>query len=179
MKELSDEFNYNSQSGLAAITLILIFLIILSLIFGFNFGYIYYLEECGDLPVKTCLTDSGQEANDRLDDSEEEIIPVVATGSASYKGYSANISLYFPLDGGSVTGSVEGDCSGTLNGVYSGENNGAISGKIFGSCSPFFVPIPAKAEFSGSVNQESKTVLITVSGSAAGFSASEPVTLTY
>ncbi len=178
MKELSDEFNYNSQSGLAVITLILLLFIILGLIFGFNFVYIYYLEECGDLPIKTCLTGSETEMDERLE-SEDEEIPVIAIGGVSYKGYSANILMNFPLSGGSVSGSVNGDCTGTVKGSYAGGEKGLVSGKIFGSCSPFFVPIPAKAEFSGTVNQKTKTIPIIVSGSAAGFSASESVTLTY
>lgn len=166
-----------SNKGLSAILLILIIIVaFFAALIGADYGYIYYLEECGDEPVKTCLLDSEDEKENGV---EEEGEIVTATGGISEKGYSASITLTFPLEGGKVTGSVSGDCSGKVEGVYSGGNGGTISGKIFGSCKPFLVPIPAKGTFSGIVNWDSNAVPITGTGSAAGFSGSRSLNLSY
>ena len=171
MKNLKTQ---KGQSGLLILLLILVILI--GGLIGADYGYVYYLEECGDEPVKECFLDKDDKEKEA---GEEELEMVTATGGLSENGYSASIALTFPLEGGNVTGSVSGDCSGKVEGTYSGGDGGSISGKIFGSCSPFFLPIPAKGTFSGTVNQESKTVPITGSGSAAGFSGSRSITLTY
>jgi hypothetical protein len=166
-----------SEKGMSGLLLSIIILILfIGALIGVDFGYIYYLEECGDTPVKECLLDS---ENDDENDEKEEGNTVTATGGLSEKGYSANISLTFPLEGGAVSGSVSGDCSGNVEGTYAGGDQGSINGKIFGKCTPFLVPIPAQGTFSGVVNQDNKTVTITGTGSAAGFSGSRTITLTY
>ena len=87
--------------------------------------------------------------------------------------------MNIPLEGGSVSGSVSGDCSGRVEGTYDGKDGGVISGKIFGKCSPFGFPVGAKATFSGVVNKSASRVPITGTGSAAGFSGSKSLTLSY
>jgi len=169
---MNNPLTQRGQAGL--LILLLIIVILFGALLGADYGYVYYLEECGDEPVKECFLDS--------DDKEEEEVKgevVTAAGGLSEKGYSASITLTFPLEGGNVSGSVSGDCSGRVEGIYDGSDGGSISGKIFGSCSPFFVPIPAKGTFTGVVNKDSKTVPITGTGSAAGFSGSRSITLSY
>ena len=167
----------SSQQGQSGLLLLLLILVILiGGLLAADFGYVYYLEECGDEPVKSCFLDSKDE---EASEEEESSKNVTATGGLSEKGYSATITLTFPLEGGNVSGAVSGDCSGRVEGTYDGADGGVIGGKIFGSCSPFFVPIPAKGTFSGTVNKESKTVPIAGTGSAAGFSGSRSITLTY
>lgn len=172
--------NIKSQQGQSGLLLLLVALVIIfGLFIGADLGYIFYLEECGDEPLKNCLLDSNRDREESNENEEGEVETVTATGGLSEKGYSASVTMTFPLEGGSVTGTVSGDCSGKVEGEYTGGDSGAISGKIFGSCSPFFVPIPAKGTFSGVVNQENKTVPITGTGSAAGFSGSRSIVLTY
>jgi hypothetical protein len=172
------KYNLSSQVGVAPIILLLFILAFLGLLLGIDYGYVYYLNRCGDSPINECLTDSTKKA-EKLPESAEKKTLITAKGSFSYKKYSVEISMIVPLGGGIVNGRVDGDCSGTVSGTYSGGDNGAISGNIFGSCSPFFVPIPARATFSGTVNQQQKIVPITGSGGAAGFSGSGSITLTY
>lgn len=66
-----------------------------------------------------------------------------------------------------------------MNGTYNGRPNGAISGKMTGVCSPFFVNIPASADFSGTVNKTGKTVPITFTGRGGGFSHNGATALSY
>jgi len=166
-----------SEKGMSGLLLSLIILVLfIGALIGVDYGYIFYLEECGDTPVKECFLDSD---NSDEKDAKEEGVMVTARGGLSEKGYSAAINLIFPLEGGAVSGSVSGDCSGNVEGSYTGGDEGAISGKIFGRCTPFFVPVPAQGTFSGVVNQDDQTVTITVTGSAAGFSGSRTLTLTY
>jgi hypothetical protein len=156
------------QKGMAPIlSFFLVLLIIIGLLIGMDFAYIAYLNQCGDEPLGECLSSQHTE--------ELEIETVTATGSIEVQGYQVNITMNIPLDGGGVTGSFFGDCSGQITGEYAG----GLQGKAFGSCNPFLVPIPAKASFTGSVNRELKTVPISGSGSAAGFSGSGSLTLQY
>jgi len=168
---------FQSEKGMSGLLLSLIILVLfIGALVGVDYGYIFYLEECGDTPVKECFLDSDE--NDEKDVKEEGKL-VTATGGLSEKGYSAAINLVFPLEGGAVSGSVSGDCSGNVEGNYTGDEGGTITGKIFGKCSPFGFPVPAQGTFSGVVDQDSKTVTITGTGSAAGFSGSRTITLTY
>jgi hypothetical protein len=171
--------NQVDQSGLTAIGLLLIILLIFGGLFGGLFGYSWYLEECGDAPIGVCVDQitKGDEAVEETASGEQTV--VTATGSFSVKSYGVTLALTFPLEGGAVTGNVSGNCSGNVTGNYEGEETGVISGKVFGSCDPFFVPVPGKATFSGNVNQQSSIVSISGSGSAAGFSGSGSMTLNY
>jgi hypothetical protein len=168
---------YSYQKGMAGLlVLLLILLLLFGALLGADLGYVYYLEECGDEPVGSCFF-GAEDKEDIENNAEGEV--VTATGGLSEKGYSATITLTIPLEGGNVSGSVSGDCSGKVEGTYDGSDGGSISGNIFGSCTPFLIPIPAKGTFSGVVNQDSNTVPITGTGSAAGFSGSRSMTLTY
>jgi hypothetical protein len=179
MTRLLDKYHYSSQSGIVGIFFLFIFLLLL---LGADFGYVYFLEKCGDTPIGTCLSD------DVTDEFQKSISaptptpilpPITAVGSFTVKKYTVYVTLNFPSQGGPVTGKVTGSCSASVTGEYSGGNNGEISGQVFGSCSPFFVPIPAKATFFGTVDQEQKIVPISGTGSAAGISGSGSLTLTF
>jgi hypothetical protein len=149
---------------------------------GIDFGYVYFLEKCGDTPIGTCLAnDVTNEIQNTASDitPTSSLTPITAVGSFNVKNYSVSISLNFPLEGGPVTGKVTGDCSASVSGQYSGGDNGTISGQVFGSCSPFFIPVPAKATFSGTVDQLQKIVPISGTGSVAGISGSGSLTLTF
>jgi hypothetical protein len=178
MKNLFRKYDFSSQSGIAPIMVLLIIFIFLGLLIGLDYGYIYYLEKCGDAPLNTCIIDSSKKTGEQSQSAEKKTL-ITATGNFSYKKYGVTISMTFPQDGGSVSGSAKGDCGGTVRGVYKGGDNGIISGNISGSCTLFFVPIPAKASFSGKVIQQQKIVPIEGNGGAAGFSGSGSMTLTY
>ncbi len=113
------------------------------------------------------------------EESEAPQGTVTATGvlSGEFKGenHSVTVSLHIPLEGGAVTGNFSGDCDGSIKGTYVRESS-AISGSGNGSCA--FI-IPASGIFSGSVNREAKSVHVSGEGSAAGFSKSGSVVLTY
>jgi hypothetical protein len=167
----------SSQSGMSLIIVLVYILLFLGLLLGIDYGYIYFSELCGDTPIGTCFTESPKKSQNQFSNQKET--PVTATGSFTYKTYSVTVSMTFPMEGGFVSGTVDGDCKGKVSGTYKGGSFGPISGTIYGSCSPFFVPIPAKATFEGAVNQENNTVPINGTGGAAGFSGSGSITLTY
>lgn len=149
---------------------LLVFLILALL--GSNEAMGYYFSHCQDIEILQCLMGG-------FDDEPEPEGTVVATGTYTYKGNDVHITANIPLGGGSVTGTVSGTCDGTVKATFSGQDNGVISGTMKGVCSPFFVNIPASADFSGSVNKTSKTVPFHFDGKSAGFSHSDSMTLTY
>jgi len=178
MKKLLEKYDSSSQSGIVGIFLLLL---IFAILLGLDFGYVHFYEKCGDTPISTCLADdvTDQFQKSVMNPSPTPALPpVTASGSLTIKSYSVFVTLNFPSEGGPVTGQVTGDCSGSVSGQYSGDS-GTISGQVFGSCSPFFVPIPAKATFSGTVDQENKLIPISGTGSAAGISGSGSLTLTF
>lgn len=144
----------------------LLFFFLLGLGFAGDYLYIAYTKSQNIYPTPTPVP--GQ-----------TLTPVSATGSFQKDKYSVSITMNFPEEGGGVTGSFSGDCSGNIQGVYEGKESGKIMGKAVGSCDPFFVPVPASAEFEGMVNSDTKIVLINGTGSAMGFSGSGNVTLSY
>ncbi len=145
----------------------LIVLILLTL--GSNEALGYYFSRCNDEDLLACLMQS-------LEEPEEEEGSVVATGVYTYKDFSANVSIKIPLAGGDVSGVVSGTCDGQVTGTYAG---GAITGSMALACSPFFVNIPASAEFSGTVNKAGKTVPVNFNGQGGGFTHAGSMTLTY
>lgn len=154
---------------LAVIILILVFI----LGFGFNEGIERYFVRCGDgeEQLLDCIFDA-------TDEGPEEGA-VAATGVYEFKGNSVTITMNIPLAGGNVTGTVSGTCEGSVKGTYNGKQGGAISGKMSGVCAPFFVNIPASADFSGTVNKTGKSVPITFNGTGGGFSHEGSMTLAY
>ena len=145
----------------------LILLILLAL--GSNEAVGYYLSHCEDVEIMACLMGS-------LEDDEPEEGEVVATGVYEYKGNSVTVTMNIPLAGGSVTGVVSGTCDGKFKGNYAG---GAITGSMSGVCAPFFVNIPASAQFNGSVNKAGKTVPLSFTGKGAGITHEGAMVLTY
>lgn len=158
-----------AQKKLGFSTIFLIFLIfffLLGLGFAGDYFYIEYTKSQNVYPTPTPIPGL-------------TLTPVSASGSFQKDKYSVSITMNFPEEGGGVTGSFSGDCSGNIQGVYEGKETGKIMGKAVGSCDPFFVPVPASAEFEGMVNSGTKTVLINGTGSAMGFSGSGSVALSY
>ncbi len=153
---------------MAAFLLILFILLVV----GSNEAAGYYFSHCDDEDkMFECLMDN-------LEDPAEEG-EVVATGTYTYKGYSVDIVANIPLGGGDVTGSFSGTCEGRVKGTYNGQPGGVISGTMHGACSPFFINIPAGADYSGTVNKTGKTVPISFNGRGGGITHEGSVTLTY
>jgi hypothetical protein len=139
---------------------------------GSNEAIGYYFSHCEDDNLIDCFL-SHQE------DDEPEEGEVAAVGTYSYKDYPVTITMVIPLGGGQVTGTVSGTCEGHVKGTYNGQPNGSISGMLTGACSPFFVNIPASAEFNGTVNKTGKTVPISFTGRGGGITHQGSMTLTY
>jgi len=161
--------------GCAPILAIVVIIIAL-LTFGANEGAGFYFENCmmEEEDMMDCLIEA-------FEDEEEEPKEgsVVATGEYSYKDYSITVVANIPLKGGNVTGTVSGSCSGQVKGTYDGQNSGVISGKLMGSCDPFFIKIPASAEYNGTVNKTARTVPIGFTGKGAGITHQGSMTLTW
>jgi len=167
MEEIKRTNNSSIKNGFSGI--LILFIVLLILIGGliaFDFGYIAYTEKQNVLPTPTPTSDQIQ-------------TPIIAHGTFSKGDYNVNITLNFPLEGGVVSGDFSGDCSGKITGSYDSKDSGVITGKAFGSCNPFLIPIPASANFSGTVNQQQKNIFITGTGSAVGVSGSGSLTLTF
>ncbi len=158
-----------AKKGCGAAAAFMLVLLALLMV-GSNEALGYYYSHCKGEDILDCLF-RGLE--------EPEPKGVVATGVYSFKGYDVTVTMNIPLEGGGVTGTVSGACDGSLQGTFSGQENGAISGTMAGACSPFFVNIPASAEYSGSVNKGGKTVPISFSGRGGGLSKNGSLTLTY
>lgn len=173
MSEVSQSSEVPAKKGVgcgALIAFIIITLILVSL--GANEGVKYYFKHCEDLEEPfECLLNNLEEP--------EPQGAVTAIGTYSYKDYSVVLTMKIPLDGGGVTGSISGACDGAVKGNFDGQSNGAISGKISGVCSPFFVNIPASADFSGVVNKDSKVVPISFTGRGAGLTHKDSMSLAY
>jgi hypothetical protein len=157
----------SNRSGIAAILLLFIILLVLvGAIVAFDFGYIAYQERQFASPTPTPIPEQIQ-------------TPVIARGTFSKGNYSANIILNFNLEGGAVSGEFSGDCSGKISGTYDGKDGGVISGKAVGSCNPFIIPVPASANFIGTVNHQQKNIPITGTGTAVGVSGSGSLVLIF
>ena len=131
--------------GMGLLGILFFLFILLILLFLGDMAFIFVSEECMDRGIVEC-------ASDILGPDEEEQAPqgaVTASGmiSGEYAGenHTVSVSLTFPLEGGSVTGSFSGDCDGSIKGTYAGGDNGAISGSAKGSCGFVF---PASGSFS-------------------------------
>jgi len=167
--------NFIMQKGFIGCLPAIIIAVALSILMGIgiNEGIGRYYEECvfETDDVLGCMLSVANEP--------EPEGAATATGIYSFKGYSVNMTLNIPLEGGAVTGSVSGTCDGKIKGTFDGKNNGAISGKMSGTCDPFFVNIPASATFGGIVNKDGKVVPISFDGKATGYSHSGSMSLSY
>jgi hypothetical protein len=156
-----------TQNGFSSILLILfIVLIIIGAGIGVDFAYIAYTEKQNVSPIPT-------------NSPEQMKTPITAQGTFSKDKYNVVVTLNFNLEGGPVSGKFSGDCSGTISGNYDGQDNSVITGKAVGSCDPFFVPVPASANFSGTVNHQQKNIPVTGTGTAVGVSGSGSMVLTF
>lgn len=160
--------------GCGPMFFVILFMVLLSVLFGANMGLGWYGTECGDEDIFECIERITQDVED---DMAGEV--VTATGPYSYKDTSVVMTLTIPLKGGKVEGKVTGDCSGRVTGTFDGNDDGVLTGSFAGNCSPFFVNIPAKATLSGTVIQKAKAVPIGFQGSGGGFTHSDSMTLSY
>lgn len=163
------------KKGIGCGGIIAIFLMAFILLgLGLNEAAGYYYTHCQDKDVFECFTKLNKES------TEEEEEGTTARGTYSYKDYSAEFILNFPLTGGNVTGTITGTCTGSVtNGTYDGSENGIITGSMSGYCDPFFIKIPAKGSFVGNVQKDSKKVFLKIEGSGGGFEKQDTMTLTY
>ncbi len=154
---------------LAVFLLVVVALILI----GSNEAIGYYYAHCREMDIMDCLM------NGLEDDKGPEEGTVVASGVYEYKGNSVTVTANIPLAGGTVTGSVSGTCEGSLKGTFSGQQNGVITASMSGVCSPFFVNIPASAEFTGTVNKSAKTVPVSFQGGGGGMTHADSMVLSY
>lgn len=47
--------------------------------------------------------------------------------------------MYFPKNGGTVSGKISGDCSGSIGGNYNGSSTGSLAGSAKASCQQGFL----------------------------------------
>ena len=153
---------------IAIIAVLIVFLVVL----GGNEAVGFYYTHCdrGNSNFIECIID---ELFDESDDKAAEG-SVAAVGAYEYKGYSVSITLNVPLEGGAVNGTISGACDGSITG---NNNGGAISGSMSGTCDPFFVKIPAGAEFTGTVNKGAKTIAVSFNGRGGGLEHAGSTTL--
>lgn len=151
--------------------LMFIVLVIIGLIT--NEGVGFFFTHCDDDEFFDCVMELMEE------EEEEQEGTVVATGVYTYKDYAVTVTANIPLAGGTVTGTVSGTCEGSWKGTYSGSNNRVISAKMAGVCAPFFINIPASAQFTGTVNKTGKTVPLSFTGKGGGLTHEGAMTLTY
>ena len=152
----------------------LVILAFVILFVGGNEAVGFYFTNCEDEDILDCLMSEFLE-----EEEEPEEGSVVATGVYTYKSFDVTVTANIPLKGGAVTGSVSGTCEGQVKGNYDGKPNGVISGAMTGVCAPFFVNIPAGANYSGSVNKTGKSVPINFTGRGAGITHEGAMVLTY
>lgn len=173
MNYLQGSPNLFRQKGMSPFGIIIFIIILIILLFICDQAYILS-QRCADEDIIEC-------ALDILTGEEDEVAAgaVTATGiiSGTYGGSerSVTVTFNFPPSGGDVTGNFSGDCDGSIKGSYAG-SGGTINGTANGSCGFVF---PASGKFSGTVNETAKTVPISGSGSAAGFSGEGSLTLKY
>jgi len=148
-------------------------IVLLLMLVGSNEALGYYFTHCGQIEIFDCLMGGLAE------EPAPEEGSVAATGVYDYKGYSVTVTANIPLGGGAVVGVVGGTCEGKLKGTFSGGENGVMSGSMSGVCSPFFVNIPASAQFTGMVNKSGKIVPISFTGKGGGFSHEGSMALSY
>lgn len=162
--------------GCAPLAAVFIFILVL-LVGGTNEGIGFYYTHCDDSDsgFLSCLMDEMAEE----EATEPEEGTVTAVGTYEYKGYAVTVTANIPLAGGAVTGTVSGTCEGSFKGTYNGQQNGVISSSMAGVCAPFFVNIPASADFTGTVNKTGKTVPLSFNGRGGGITHDGSMTLTY
>ena len=156
-----------------AALMIFIFVILFA---GANEAVGFYYTECDedDGNFFSCLM--GEMADEEEEEPEEGT--VTATGVYEYKGNAITATMNIPLKGGTVTGTVSGTCEGNFKGTYV-DASGVISANMAGVCAPFFVNIPASANFTGSVNKVGKTVPVSFNGRGGGITHEGSMTLVY
>lgn len=149
-----------------------ILIVFILLLIGSNEAVGYYFSHCDRADIIDCFLGT-------MEEEEEPEGSVTATGVYTYKGYEVTITANIPLSGGNVTGTVSGTCEGAVKGTFSGQDNGTISGIMTGVCAPFFINIPASANFNGTVNKTGKTVPFSFTGKGGGISHEGSMTLSY
>lgn len=104
---------------------------------------------------------------------------IKASGTYSYQGYSVNIFLEFPRNGGTIKGNFDGDCTGEINGNYNSGENGNLTGKAKGECEIAIFKINAEANLQGKVLLSEKKVELNLEGKTGEFVHNASVTLIF
>lgn len=79
---------------------------------------------------------------------------VTKSGEYNYAGKSINYTLYFPKNGGEITGSIDGSCSGPITGTYDGKDGGDITGTLNATCFFAFIEKSFQIDYSGKLYLE-------------------------
>lgn len=161
-----------SKLGCGPVIAFALILLILLMV-GSNQAIGYYFSHCHDMDVLECMMRGLGEPEPEPEGA------VAATGTYEYKGYAVTVTMNIPLEGGNVTGTVSGTCDGTVKASFDGQSNGTISGSLHGACSPFFINIPASADFSGTVKKTAKSVPIGFTGRGGGLTHEGSMTLSW
>lgn len=163
---------FGSLGFFGFLILLIMFLVLVDM------GYIFLSQKCIDSDIIDCILDVMSMDEEEEEQPEEGSVTATSAISREVKGSmrTVTISITFPLEGGAVTGSFEGDCDGSIKGTYAGGTNGAISGTGKGSCGFIF---PASGTFSGTVNKGSKSVSVSGEASVMGVSGQGSLTLKY
>lgn len=158
------------RGGCSSLIIGILFLIFAGA-FGADMGYIYLLDECAGEITLECVEAIG----DKVQEEESPTFTATGTKSGTFAGEERNVtvSLTVPKDGGAFTGSFTGSCDGTIQGTYS-KGTGTLSGTGGGSCAFVF---PASGTIAGPVNTLSKTIPLSIAGSAGGFSGETSMVL--
>ena len=102
-----------------------------------------------------------------------------ASHSISYQGYSVNMTVTIPKNGGKITGRISGDCNGDITGQYDGKDSGAINGQANISCQVLLVQIPGTVTFTGTVNKDNKNAQLLLTLKVDSFEKSQNVNVSF
>lgn len=165
------------QRGFAVMGVMIALFALIAAVYGVDKMAISYAENCQGLSVSECAphvfdsnTDTGA--------TPENSVTATGTVSGTVEGteHSVTFSFIIPLDGGDVTGTFSGDCEGKIVGTFAGGDGGTITGTAGGSCASV---IPVSGTYSGTVDETSRTVSLTGTGTVSGVVKSGSLQLTY
>lgn len=161
----------SSKNGFSTLRLVIFLAAFFLLVLIGDLIYIYYSVRCGNASPFVCFKTS-------------QISPisnnsVLAKGYYVYKNNYIEIILNVPLSGGKVSGSFSGICRGVISGEFEGRDGGVISGIGHGSCSPYLIPIPVSADFTGNADFKDKAFPVNIIARFPWFSENGSLTLNF
>src|SRR5579885_2800803 len=93
---------------------------------------------------------------------------ITATSTIKGSGKTIHLSMEFPSNGGTISGTMNGDCNGTISGTYAGPATSNLSGTAKATCSEGFLHIPLTITYSGKMAPSDTQATITYTVSALG-----------